>query len=172
MSFINVDLESFAGLAYLSFWLCSKFSIAFPYLAVDPPSHYSQRDEGQAIAPESNSSDSEHRHLHARNEGAAPPVYMFILAAVPNAIAILISASRWFDHRHHGFDCVAGCVIGIFFAWIGSRLYHLPIQRGAGWSWGPRSHKHAFFRGIGHPNHFGDNNWASDRAESGRLALD
>lgn len=157
-------------MTYLSFWLCSKFSVAFPYLAVDPPSHHSQQDEEQATAPESDS--AEHRCLSARNQGAAPPVYMLILAAVPNAIAILISASRWFDHRHHGFDCVAGCAIGIFFAWIGSRLYHLPIQRSAGWSWGPRSHKNAFFRGVGHPSQFGNDNWASDRAGTSRLALD
>ncbi|KAL3257467.1 hypothetical protein ABHI18_006798 [Aspergillus niger] len=136
---------SFAGLMYLALWLSAKFSIGFPFLAYSPLSHDLGRQDRGKI----------------RNQGAAPPVYMLVIALVPITVAFFISASRWFDYRHHGFDIIFGSVMGMVFAYIGFRLYQLPIIRGAGWSWGARSRKHAFFMGVGLPSHVSTDSWVS-----------
>ena len=39
--------------------------------------------------------------------------------------------------------------MGLFVAWVAFRWYHLPIMRGAGWSWGPRSKDRAWGVGLG-----------------------
>ena len=158
---------SFAGLTYLSLWLCSKFSIAFPYLAVHRVNHRPY-DEEQATAREDS---AERPSLSVREEGAAPPIYMLVIVAIPIAVAGFISASRWFDNRHNGVDILFGCAMGIFFGWFSFRLYNMPIQRGSGWSWGPRSRKYAFLKRVGFPSHVGNDNWASG-VEGGRVALD
>ncbi|GAB1216066.1 hypothetical protein ATERTT37_005271 [Aspergillus terreus] len=88
-------------LAYLSLWLCAKFSIGLPYLAHSPFSQDLRAQKRDAI----------------RTQGAAPPVYMVIIAFVPLAVAFFISASRWFDYRHHGFDIIFGSLMGVVFAW-------------------------------------------------------
>ncbi|PYH56266.1 phosphatase PAP2 family protein [Aspergillus niger CBS 101883] len=136
---------SFAGLMYLALWLSAKFSIGFPFLAYSPLGHDLGRQDRGKI----------------RNQGAAPPVYMLIITLVPIAVAFFISASRWFDYRHHGFDIIFGSVMGMVFAYIGFRLYQLPIIRGAGWSWGARSREHAFFMGVGLPSHVSTDSWVS-----------
>ncbi|KAL4879480.1 PAP2 superfamily-domain-containing protein [Aspergillus karnatakaensis] len=138
---------SFAGLTYFSLWLCSKFSIKFPYLAHTPLT--------QDLQPRN--------RFTIRNQGAAPPIYLVILAYVPFAVAFFIAASRWFDYRHHGFDIIFGSLMGVVFAWVGFRLYSPPITRGSGWSWGARSRDHAFFRGVGVPSNVGGEGWASVR---------
>jgi hypothetical protein len=86
-----------------------------------------------------------------------------ILTFLPTAVAFFIASSRWFNYRHHGFDIICGGLVGIFFAYIGMRMYHLPIQRGAGWAWGPRSHRRAFVRGIGFPSSLGTDGWSYTR---------
>jgi hypothetical protein len=88
-----------------------------------------------------------------------------ILAFFPTAVAFFIASSRWFNFRHHGFDIICGAIIGIFFAYIGMRMYHLPIQRGAGWAWGPRGSRRAFVRGIGFPSSLGTDSWTYSRKE-------
>lgn len=141
----NVDIVGFAGLTYFSLWLCSKFSVKFPHLAHSPFTQDLRARDRLAI----------------RAQGAAPPIYLVILAFVPWAVAFFISASRWFDHRHHGFDIIFGSVMGMVFAWVGFRLYSPPLERGSGWSWGARSRDHAFFKAIGSPSNVGDDNWSS-----------
>lgn len=161
---------SFAGLTYFSLWLCSKFSIAFPYLPIFPSSHRnSQHDEEQTDTPEPDSHPES--TLSIRKEGAAPPIYTLVFPVIPISVAFYIVASRWTDHKHHGVDLLFGSSIGILFAWIAFRLYNLPIQRGGGWSWGTRSRRNAFFKRIGFPSHVGHDNWAAGRAETGQLAL-
>ena len=39
--------------------------------------------------------------------------------------------------------------MGFLLAWGSFRLYHAPIRRGAGWSWGPRKVQKAWGIGIG-----------------------
>ncbi|CAG8886024.1 unnamed protein product [Penicillium egyptiacum] len=138
---------SFAGLIYLTLWLCSKFSVAFPYLPRYPIEDQTHTDDNSSV----------------RKRGAAPPVYLMLIAFVPTATACFISASRWFDYRHHGFDILFGAAIGIFFAYIGFNMYHLPIRRGAGWAWGARSQRRAFGRGVGFPSSLGTDGWAGER---------
>ncbi|KAJ5119275.1 hypothetical protein N7448_009944 [Penicillium atrosanguineum] len=138
---------SFAGLGYLTLWLASKFSVTFPYLPQYPI-------EGRDFSDDRSS---------VRMRGAAPPVLLMILAFVPTATACFIAASRWMDYRHHGFDILFGSALGIFFAYIGFRMYHLPIQRGAGWAWGPRGPRRAFLRGIGFPSSLGVDSWTYTR---------
>lgn len=81
--FINTDQVSFAGLTYLSLWLCSKFSIAFPYLANFSFNNRSPHDEEQASAteePRLHSETKAYQSLSIREEGAAPPIYTLIVA--------------------------------------------------------------------------------------------
>lgn len=160
---------SFAGLTYTSLWLCSKFSIAFPYLPIFPSSHRNSHEEELTDTPEPNPHPES--TLSIRKEGAAPPIYMLVAPVIPIAVAFFIVASRWTDHRHHGVDLVFGSAIGILFAWSAFRLYNLPIRRSGGWSWGTRSRRNAFFKKIGFPSHVGSDNWAAESAESGQLAL-
>lgn len=140
-------LVSFAGLGYLTLWLAAKFSIGFPYLPSYPVEGRDHTDDNSSV----------------RSRGAAPPVLMLIIAFVPTATACFIAASRWMDYRHHGFDVLFGSAMGILFAYIGFRMYHLPIQRGAGWSWGPRARRRAFIRGFGLPSSLGIDSWSYTR---------
>jgi membrane-associated phospholipid phosphatase len=156
---------SWAGLLYLTLFLCAKFAISIPYLA---PRTYS-RDHNPAsfeIHHQHRTGEADHHRedIPLRNQAAAPPVYLLILAFVPIGAAFFITVSRWSDYRHAGFDIISGAVVGIFFAWFGFRWYHLPIRTGAGWSWGARSRERAFYTGLGVPNYVGDEGWSSAKA--------
>jgi hypothetical protein len=87
-----------------------------------------------------------------------------LVAFVPFATACFIASSRWFNYRHHGFDILFGSAMGLVFAWIGFRMYQMPIRRGAGWAWAARSRGRAFFRGFGVPSSWGSDSWSSTRA--------
>jgi hypothetical protein len=169
---------SWAGMTYLTIWLCAKFSITFPYLSQHPlsdelPTAVSRHDPSSSNRPGTRQthentakrSSSPRARFLIRNQGAAPPVYLLIIALLPLGIAIFISASRWFDHRHHGFDILFGSMMGIIFAFLGFYLYHLPIRRGAGWSWGPRSPRYALWKGMGYPNQTTADGWTSSWEE-------
>lgn len=134
-------------MGYLTLWLASKFSIGFPYLPYFPVEGQDGTDDRSSV----------------RARGAAPPVLLMIIAFVPTATAFFISVSRWMDYRHHGFDILFGSAMGIVFAYIGFRMYHMPIQRGAGWAWGPRTGRRAFLRGIGFPSSLGTDSWTYTR---------
>lgn len=84
-----------------------------------------------------------------RNEAAAPPLYLLFLLIVPIGVALFICASRFYDYRHHGFDIISGSCIGALTSWFSFRVYHMPMARGSGWSWGPRSAERAFGVGVG-----------------------
>ena len=158
---------SAAGLIYLSLFLCSKLAITIPFLA---PSQYSQdrsnfsafpsHAEHKALGTTSNSgiksrTDTESVSGHndsiiaARNQAAAPPVYLLVFAIIPFFASIYISSTRYSDFRHHGFDILFGYFIGIVTSIFAFRYYHLPISQGAGWSWGPRSRDRSFWAGVG-----------------------
>jgi membrane-associated phospholipid phosphatase len=162
---------SWAGMTYLTLFLCAKFAITIPFLtsaadnlldtaAFDKAPSTRRNGMGAEIAP-------------ARNRAAAPPLYLLVLAFVPLGAAFYISGSRWSDYRHHGFDIIFGSILGFLFAWLGFRLYHLPIRRGAGWSWGARTRNRAFYIGMGIPSYIGDEGWESAKAAgSGRPDLE
>ncbi|KAE8453787.1 hypothetical protein EG329_009299 [Mollisiaceae sp. DMI_Dod_QoI] len=171
---------SAAGLVYLSLFLASKLAITIPFLA---PSSFN-RDESRFTAFPSRSEHLELQDLSgsspgksstsgyeklrepsghndafiaARNQAAAPPVYLLVLAVIPFFLSIYISSTRYSDFRHHGFDILFGFFIGTVTAVFAFRFYHLPISHGAGWSWGPRSKDRSFWAGIGVGNYVGTN---------------
>lgn len=153
---------SWAGMLYLTFFLCAKFAISIPYLA---PRLYSREVNFASDEPHHHRRESDVGHRHEkfplRNQAAAPPVYLLILAFVPIGVASFITVSRWSDYRHAGFDVISGAILGSFFAWFGFRWYHLPLRTGAGWSWGARSRDRAFYTGFGVPAYVGDEGWQS-----------
>ncbi|KAL2059407.1 hypothetical protein ABVK25_000700 [Lepraria finkii] len=119
---------SFAGLTYLALFLCAKLAITIPFLNYHNISP-------KAIAP--------------RKQAAAAPTYLLAFPLIPIGLAIYVSSTRYSDFYHHGFDIISGAILGVASAWLGFRWYHLPISRGGGWAWAPRSSDRAFGRGIG-----------------------
>jgi membrane-associated phospholipid phosphatase len=167
---------SAAGLIYLSLFLASKLAITIPFLAPRAFSNnysgysafpsrtahsragLSRRSAGSAgekvePSPETDSyatpSGHDDAEIAARNQAAAPPVYLLVFACIPFFTSIYISSTRYSDFRHHGFDILFGFFIGTVTAIFSFRWYHLPISQGAGWSWGPRSRDRAFWAGVG-----------------------
>ncbi|KAG8164905.1 hypothetical protein KVR01_005180 [Diaporthe batatas] len=167
-----------AGLIYLSLFIASKFAITFPFLAPAPagqsnpaatfsafPSRHPANQvrsrrlqaslEGERLhgAHDPETSDMFARHnkrlASARQQAAAPPLYLLIFASAPFFAAIFIASSRWYDFRHHGFDILFGFLIGLICAFFAFRWYHLPVSQGAGWAWGPRCSDKAFWAGVG-----------------------
>jgi len=147
---------SWAGMTYLTLFLCAKFAITIPYLSPAPRSDCLHRAFGDEISPATNGTP-------CHNQAAAPPVYLLIFAFIPVAAATFIAGSRWVDYRHGGFDIISGAFIGIVFAFLGFRLYHLPVRRGAGWSWRPRSRHRAFYVGLGIPSYVGGERREGDK---------
>lgn len=158
-------LASFAGLLYLALYLCSKFAVVIPYLPSESMANSASRSNASAGSrrfhgeddnpkrpmlltskPGEGEGETSTRH---RDEAAAPPVYLVFLLYVPVGTALFISGTRFFNYRHHGFDIIAGALIGCATAYFSFRLYHLPMARGSGWSWGPRSRSRAFGIGVG-----------------------
>jgi membrane-associated phospholipid phosphatase len=162
---------SWAGMAYLTLFLCAKFAITIPFLAPAADNLLDTAAFDRTPSTRRNGTGAEIGP--ARNRAAAPPLYLLVLAFVPLGAAFYISGSRWSDYRHHGFDIIFGSILGFLFAWFGFRLYHLPIRRGAGWSWGARTRNRAFYIGVGIPSYIGDEGWESAKAAaSGRLDLE
>ncbi|KAI4247953.1 MAG: hypothetical protein LQ352_006043 [Teloschistes flavicans] len=146
---------SFAGLLYLSLYLASKFQITIPYLL---PFSYNPNNTSYSAfttkaftnsSPSSSSPMNPPPFTPLRRQSAAPPLYLLPLPLIPLCTAIYICSTRFSDFRHHGFDILFGALMGIVFAVFTFRLYHLPITRGGGWSWGPRSMERAFGAGVG-----------------------
>ncbi|KAF6237752.1 hypothetical protein HO173_003953 [Letharia columbiana] len=121
---------SFAGLTYFALFLCTKLAVTIPFL------NYQDIDRNK-------------QHVKPRKQAAAPPTYLIIFPLVSISAAIYISSTRYSDFMHHGFDIISGAILGIVSAWLGFRWYHLPISRGGGWAWAPRSSDRSFRRGIG-----------------------
>lgn len=172
----NTLLVSWAGLLYLTLFLASKFAVTIPYLAPRPystnPAYTSavapsnlkkkvstafQKQESSISTP---SSYAEESVVPIRYQNAAPPVYTLILILVPVGAAIYVCATRFVDYRHFGFDILFGSLIGITTSWFSFRFYHLPITRGAGWAWGPRSYDRAWGIGVGRGNYVGTEGWS------------
>jgi hypothetical protein len=179
---LTQPIVSWAGLLYLTLFLASKFAIAIPFLAPRPfstnPAHTSAVSpsnlrtksilpmHSKATTDDSLSSETQtERVIPIRNQAAAAPVYTLVLVLVPIASAIYISSTRFTDYRHHGFDIIFGALIGIICSWFSFRWYHLPIQTGAGWAWGPRTYQRAWGIGVGVGAYVGTEGW-SHKGES------
>lgn len=159
---------SWAGMFYLTLFLCSKFSVTIPYLlpytfesSTQDAKRYDQglidgdSDNFKNDAPASTKS----RSVPLRKQAAAPPTYLLILPLICISIPAYVASTRFSDFRHHGFDIIFGSLMGTVISYIGFRMYHLPIRRGAGWSWGPRSVSKAWGIGVG-PQGYTDGNGA------------
>ncbi|KAI9679030.1 MAG: hypothetical protein M1829_001700 [Trizodia sp. TS-e1964] len=173
---------SFAGLTYLTLFLCSKFAIAIPFLArgnnaTYPKSRATNRDSIPSTAAPNDSALSHPGSTpngptpdaspfspptpSLRDQAAAPPTYLLIIALVPMAVATYVSSTRFSDFRHHGFDILFGAIMGFLIGWFAFRWYHLPVRQGAGWSWGPRSRERAWGIGVGVRGYVGEEGWTS-----------
>ena len=162
-----------AGLIYLSLFLASKLATTIPYLAPSSfsadgtqlsafPSRIERRVTSRSDKSEMGSYGSDvERPGHdtsvvaARNQAAAPPVYLLILTITPWFASIYIASTRYSDFRHHGFDILFGYLIGTVTSIFAFRYYHLPMRQGAGWSWGPRSSHRSWWAGVGVGNYAG-----------------
>ncbi|KAF2856068.1 acid phosphatase/Vanadium-dependent haloperoxidase [Plenodomus tracheiphilus IPT5] len=179
---------SWAGLLYLTLFLASKFSVAIPHLSPRPysqnpaytsaiaPSNLKKQNTASSTLPfhkqdtslSSPAYPTEDNVVPIRYQNAAPPVWTLVLVLVPVASAIYIASTRFTDFRHFGFDLLFGSLIGITCAWFSFRLYHLPITRGAGWAWGPRSYERAWGIGVGRGSYVGSEGWSRRDKQSGR----
>jgi membrane-associated phospholipid phosphatase len=108
------------------------------------------------------------RTFQIQNAAATPPNYLLILVIIPLAVAVYIVSTRFVEYYHFGFDVISGSLIGIFSSWGAFRWYHLPISRGHGWAWGPRSANRAFAIGVGTDGYVGREGWRdTERSSSG-----
>lgn len=182
----NHPLVSWAGLLYLTLFLASKFAVAIPFLPPRPfstnPAYtsaatrsnirkstfpLSQNNTGLLPTHKQNTNLSQQNQQYGeddivpiRYQAAAPPVWTLVLVLVPIGSAIYVTSTRFTDYRHHGFDLIFGALIGITTAWFSFRWYHLPITRGAGWSWGPRSYNRTWGIGVGVGSYVGPEGWS------------
>lgn len=117
---------SWAGLLYLSLWLCSRLSIMWACR------HCSHAKEGR------------------RHEQAAPPLWQVLVTAVPIGVALFICGSRYADFHHAGIDIFAGAVIGIVSAVASFFLYHQPICNQGRMAFSPRPRDNAFMGNFPH----------------------
>lgn len=161
---------SSATFIYLTLFVASKFAVTIPFVqpAWDPLQQRSAASAFPSRLPRTRESSDMTDYAHdpkagpvfhngseqraamaARRYGAAPPIYLLVLALLPFFLSIFISSSRWFDYRHHGFDILFGYMIGVVVSIFSFRFYHLPISTGAGWAWSPRSPDRAFWAGVG-----------------------
>lgn len=175
---------SWAGLLYLSLYLCSKFNISIPYLPfqlsqqLKTTAHSSNvellplhHQRGEMPSEDTTKSDDlpssrttkSFTAQPLRNQAASPPLYLLVLAFIPIAVAIYVCSTRYTEYYHQGFDLIAGSLIGIVTAWLSFRWYHLPFGRGEGWAWGPRSRDRAFGISVGTPGYVGSEGWSTAR---------
>jgi membrane-associated phospholipid phosphatase len=168
---------SAAGLVYLSLFLASKLALTLPFLSPKPAtqsnlSYYSafpsrnhpspHEEYPSKYTPRTPATNLDNHQIAARNQAASPPLYLLALAFIPTGAAMYIAASRFSDFRHHGFDILSGSFLGTVTAFAAFRYYHLPLSRGAGWSWGPRSTSRAFWAGVGTGSYVGEDGARGD----------
>lgn len=144
---------------YLSLFLATKFAVTIPWLSSSSASsHHPHHHQQQPALPRKDSAKPSPSLADAppplvttpdRRSAAAPPLYLLVVVFVPVGVAIFIASSRYTDFKHAGFDILTSSLFGVACAWFGFRWYHLPVRRGAGWSWGPRYHLRAFGIGVG-----------------------
>lgn len=131
---------------------------AYPNLPRTGQSHsnHSKSSTGMSAEQQQFATNLDRKTIAARNQAASPPLYLLAICLLPTAASMYIAASRYPDFRHSGWDILSGYVIGVANAFWAFRYYHLPIARGAGWSWGPRSASRSWWAGVGVGSYVGD----------------
>ena len=164
-----MSLVSFEGMSYLALFLCSKFSISIPYLLPYPYKAQKANAAGDLSTWDPVMGDdisdrpvTSYNPVPLRDQAAAPPAYLFVLPLLSIALATYVAGTRYSDFRHHGFDILFGATMGTVISWTSFRIYHMPIRRGAGWSWGPRSASRAF------GTRFGNQGYVKERIAESR----
>lgn len=157
-----------SGLVYLALVLAAKLGTGAPFLpygfrkpAEVASSHHGAHGNMNSIDVLAFDGPRDYQEIvevdriasAARNQASAPPLYLFIISLIPFSVALFISCSRWYDFQHHGFDIIAGFFIGTITSVLAFRYYYLPLGRGIGWAWGPRSTEHAFWVPLGSSRH-------------------
>ena len=138
----NHGAVSFAGLWYLTLWLCAKFNVTVPSAQGQDSAWREQSDEDGEMLLQGD--DRAMGQPTQRREAAAPPAFLLLLPYIPFGLAIFIAGTRYFDFRNHGFDVLAGAAAGTATAWLGFRWYHPPLSSQVRAAWGPRSSDQAF----------------------------
>jgi len=186
---------SAAGLVYLSLFLATKFAVNIPFVAPQAghssaassaafPSRLQQHsssvtenswdDDSSPVNTKYAQASHNAKISSLRRQAAAPPVYLLAIVLAPFCGSIFIASSRWFDFRHHGFDILFGYLMGLITAVYSFRYYHLPLQAGAGWAWGPRSDDRAFWAGVGrlgYADNVKDEEAAVPLTDGGRIGM-
>jgi hypothetical protein len=142
---------SSAGLNYLSLFLASKLSLTIPHLPLTPSNPNTPASSPSLL----------------RAHSASPPLYLLIPTIIPFLSSIYIVSTRFSDFRHHAFDILFGYFLGTSCALFAFRYYHLPLSRGAGWAWGPRSAARAFWAGVGVGTYVGDEHATASDQDGG-----
>jgi membrane-associated phospholipid phosphatase len=152
-----------SGLVYLSLWLAAKLRVGVPFLlggAIDEAensikshSHHARAAANVDVIADAPGDGAYNTAglltYSARRQDAAAPIYLLVIVLIPLGTAIFICASRWYDFQHHGFDIIVGFLMGVLSSILAFKYYHLPMSRGAGFAWAPRSEKKAFWSGLG-----------------------
>ena len=123
-------LVSFAGLWYLTLYLCAKFDISVPS-GYGNRGHTQDHDAGDPLLEGGDRPPS-------GDVPAARPAFLLPLPCFTLGLAIFISGTRYFDFTNHGFDVMAGAATGCCTAWLGFRWYHPGLSSHARSAWGPR----------------------------------
>ncbi|KAF2479823.1 hypothetical protein BDY17DRAFT_302741 [Neohortaea acidophila] len=100
---------AFAGLWYLSLWLCEQFGL-YPFVSTAGPEPLEIGESSEPLLSESEMRRPASRQL---------PLYYLFLPYLPLGVAIFIAGTRFFDFRNHGIDVVAGSAAGMAVGHVG-----------------------------------------------------
>lgn len=141
----NHGAVSFAGLWYLTLFLCAKFNVTVPTAPGNDSNDSTWQEQDDEVGePLLQGENDRTVQPSRRGEVAAPPAFLLPLPYVPFGLAIFIAGTRYFDFKNHGFDVLAGAAVGTATAWFGFRWYHPPLSNQVRAAWGPRSNDQAF----------------------------
>lgn len=126
---------SFAGLWYLTLYLCAKFDVSVPNEIYHKRQIQGHNAE-ESLLYGANWESTQEQH-------AARPALLLPVPYIPFGLAIFISGTRYFDFTNHGFDILAGAVTGTCTAWLGFRWYHPKLSDHVRCAWGPRRNDHS-----------------------------
>ena len=126
---LRSKLVAFAGLWYLTLWLCAKFRVVPPsaWSVSSPRENQLQGEAGEPLLLQ-NDNRATRPGSSTCQDATAPPAYLLPVAYIPFGVAIFIAGTRYFDFRNHGFDVLSGAAVGTLTAWFGFRLYHPPLS--------------------------------------------
>jgi len=123
-----MEIVAFAGLWYLSLFLCHWFSVGILPSSSPRNIQYTTNvdtthEDDEPLIPDVLEPGDESSRS-ADKEPTFPPVYLLLLPYTPLGLAIFIAGTRYFDFKNQGFDVLAGAAIGSVTASLGFRMYH------------------------------------------------